>query len=82
MLLQVAFTRWRVERCFQDDKREVGLDHYEGRRYIGLKRHLILSAVSLLFLSQLNQQLRGEKRGVDRVPGSHSDVRGGAVAVA
>jgi len=81
-LLQVAFTRWRVERCFQDDKGEVGLDHYEGRRYIGLKRHLILSAVSLLFLSRMNQKLRGEKSGVDRVSGSHSHVRGGPVAVA
>ena len=31
-LLLVAFSRWRVERCFQDDKGAVGLDHYEGRR--------------------------------------------------
>jgi SRSO17 transposase len=41
-LLLVAFSRWRVERCFQDDKSEIGLDQYEGRRYLGLKRHLIL----------------------------------------
>jgi SRSO17 transposase len=45
-LLLVAFSRWRVERCFEDQKGEVGMDHYEGRRYVGLKRHLILSAVS------------------------------------
>jgi SRSO17 transposase len=45
-LLLVAFSRWRVERCFEDQKGEVGLDHYEGRRYQGLKRHLILSVVS------------------------------------
>ena len=74
-LLLVAFSRWRVERCFQDDKGEVGLDHYEGRRYTGLKRHLILSAVSLLFLSRVNQQLRKKKRGMDSLPGSHSDLR-------
>jgi len=82
ILLLVAFSRWRVERCFQDDKGEVGLDHYEGRRYIGLKRHLILSAVSLLFLSRVNQQLRGEKPGLDRLPGSHSDVRPRTIALA
>jgi SRSO17 transposase len=67
-LLLVAFSRWRVERCFQDDKGEVGLDHYEGRRYVGLKRHLILSAVSLLFLTRVNQQsaAAGEKTGNGR----------------
>jgi len=31
-LLRVAFSRWRIERCFEDQKGEVGLDHYEGRR--------------------------------------------------
>lgn len=81
-LLLVAFSRWRVERCFQDDKGEVGLDHYEGRRYTGLKRHLILSSVSLLFLSRVNQRLAGEKSGVDCVPGAHGGMRSGEVLVA
>ncbi len=81
-LLLVAFSRWRVERCFQDDKGEVGLDHYEGRRYTGLKRHLILSAVSLLFLSRVNQGLRKKKCGMDCVPGSHGDLCRGAKLVA
>ena len=36
-LLRVAFSRWRVERRFEDHKGEVGLDHWEGRRWIGLK---------------------------------------------
>ena len=51
-LLLVAYSRWRIERCFEDQKGEVGLDHYEGRRYVGLKRHLILTALSYLFLSR------------------------------
>ena len=70
-LLLVAFSRWRVERCFEDQKGEVGLDHYEGRRYQGLKRHLILSAVSYLFLSRMRQEFGGEKSGADGVPGAH-----------
>jgi SRSO17 transposase len=70
-ILLVAFSRWRVERCFEDDKSEVGLDHYEGRRYPGLKRHLILSAISYLFLTRTNQRLRGEKIRVDRLPNPH-----------
>jgi SRSO17 transposase len=70
-ILLAAFSRWRVERCFEDDKSEVGLDHYEGRRYPGLKRHLILSAISYLFLTRTNQRLRGKKVRVDRLPSPH-----------
>ncbi len=69
-LLLVAFSRWRIERCFEDQKGEVGLDHYEGRRYPGLKRHLILSAVSFLFLAKVLAKARGEKSGVDGLPNS------------
>jgi hypothetical protein len=72
-LLLGGFSRWRVERCFEDQKGEIGLDHYEGRRYPGLKRHLILSAVSYLFLTQMRQDFGGEKSGVDGVPGAHGD---------
>jgi SRSO17 transposase len=81
-LLLVAFSRWRVERCFEDQKGEVGLDHYEGRRYRGLKRHLIITMLSYLFLSRVLKELRGEKPGVDGLPDSHGDDRGGAELVA
>lgn len=61
VMLLVAFSRWRVERCFEDQKSELGLDQYEGRRYRGLKRHLILSCVSYLFLSRVRQEFGGGK---------------------
>lgn len=61
-LLLVAFSRWRVERCFQDQKQEVGLDQWEGRSWLGLKRHLILTSVSYLFLAKTCDRLRGKKR--------------------
>jgi SRSO17 transposase len=77
-LLLVAFSRWRVERCFEDTKSEIGLDQYEGRRYLGLKRHLIVSAVSYLFLARVRQEW-GEKPGVNRVPTPHR--HGGVSAV-
>jgi SRSO17 transposase len=74
-LLRVAFGRWRVERCFEDSKGEIGLDHWEGRRWLGLKRHLILSSVSYLFLSKACQRLRGGKSGMDGLPGECSNRR-------
>jgi SRSO17 transposase len=70
-LLLVAFSRWRVERCFEDQKGEVGLDHYEGRRYLGLKRHLTLSAVSYLFLARTRQDFGGENPRADGMPSTH-----------
>lgn len=77
VLLSVAFSRWHIERCFQDDKGEIGLDHFEVRNYLSLKRHMILSALSFLFLAETNLALRGEKPRVDDVPGQARD-RGAA----
>ena len=58
---------------FRGPEVEIGLDQYEGRRYQGLKRHLILSCVSYLFLSRMRQEFGGEKSGADGVPGAHGD---------
>jgi SRSO17 transposase len=81
-LLLVAFSRWRVERCFEDQKQEVGLDQWEGRRWLGLKRHLILTSVSYLFLARVRKRLRGEKSGSDGVPGACRSGGPGAKLVA
>ena len=67
-ILRVAFTRWRVEKCFEEAKGEIGLGHFEVRKWKALLRHLILSAVSLLFLNEQVRQMRGEKPLVDSLP--------------
>ena len=59
-LLWVALTRHRVERCFQDQKSELGMDHFEGRTYKGLMRHLYLTQVSYLFAMRAVEARRGE----------------------
>ncbi|MCL6502429.1 MAG: hypothetical protein K6T86_07060 [Pirellulales bacterium] len=79
-LLRVGFSRWRIERCFEDDKSELGL--WEGRRWLGLKRHLILTTVSYLFLAETDKRLRKTKSGVDRVPGAGRDRRARSWAAA
>lgn len=81
-LLLVAFSRWRVERCFEDQKGEVGLDHYEGRRWLGLQRHLAITAVSYLFLARAHDRLRGEKPRAHPLPGAYRDGRCSEVLVA
>jgi SRSO17 transposase len=74
-LLAVAFTRWHVERNFEDLKMEIGLDHFEVRKYLSLQRHLALSMVSLLFLTRAARSLGG-KKGEDPL-----DARTGADAL-
>ena len=81
-LLLVAFSRWRIERCFEDQKGEVGLDHYEGRRWLGLQRHLAITAVSYLFLARAHEHFRGEKSGTHIMPGAYGHCGGSEVLVA
>lgn len=79
-LLQVAFTRWTIERAFEDSKTELGMDHFEVRKFISIQRHLILSCVSHTFLSEFCLRHRGEKTGPHVVPGTNGDrVAGSAV---
>ncbi len=59
-LLHVAFSRWHIERIFREAKNEAGLDHYEGRCYVGLHRHLVLTSLSVLFLAEQKQRLAAE----------------------
>lgn len=68
-ILHVAFSRWRIERIFEDAKGEIGMDHFEVRNYLPLTRHMILSMVSLLFLMMETKRLRGKKYLVESMPG-------------
>jgi SRSO17 transposase len=38
--LDLVMSRWRTERVYEDLKGELGLDHYEGRRYPGWQHHV------------------------------------------
>ena len=64
-LMKVAFTRAGVEHLFRLAKSEVGFDHYEGRNYRGLMRHMTLCQLVLLFAAEQTGRLRGEKPGGD-----------------
>jgi hypothetical protein len=70
-LLLVAFSRWKIERMFEDGKGELGMDHFEVRKFQSIRRHLILSCVSYLFLAEFHRANRGEKPGPDDLPDSH-----------
>jgi SRSO17 transposase len=77
-LLLVAFSRWRIERLFEDSKTELGMDHFEVRHFGSVTRHLILTAISHLFLAEFRERHRGEKRVADDRPTADGDADAGA----
>ena len=72
-MLYAGLTRYPVEQMFREEQSQLGLDHYEGRTYGGLMRHLRLTCVSYLFLMQAMLARRGEKSRVDSAPGASGD---------
>ena len=59
-LVRVSGARWPIERCFQEDKSELGLDHYEHRSWTAWHRHMRLVFLAQLFLVRL--QIKFKKK--------------------
>jgi SRSO17 transposase len=49
-LVRVAGARWAIEEGFEQAKGEVGLDHYEVRKWPGWYRHITLALLAHAFL--------------------------------
>jgi SRSO17 transposase len=47
---ELALRRWNIEQCFEECKTDLGMDHYEGRSWVGWRRHLLIVFVVHLFL--------------------------------
>jgi len=61
-LVYVADSRWPIERCFQEEKEELGFDHFEVRSWRSIHRHMYLTQVSHLYLNRARQQLLASER--------------------
>jgi SRSO17 transposase len=60
-LLEIAFSRWHVEKWFERAKQEAGLGSFEVRTYTSLIRHWLICRMVMLFLARETRRLRGEK---------------------
>ena len=49
-LVKIARARWRVELDYRELKEELGLDHYEGRHWLGWHHHVTLVSMAFAFL--------------------------------
>jgi SRSO17 transposase len=55
--------RWAVEQCFGETKTELGMDHYEVRKYPGWNHHMLTCMLAHFFLWHLRIRL-GKKSSV------------------
>ena len=58
-LVRLAKIRWRVEQNYQQQKEELGLDHYEGRGFMGWHHHVTMNMIAYGFL--VVEMLRNKK---------------------
>jgi SRSO17 transposase len=49
-LVSVTMQRWRTERAYEDLKGELGLDHFEGRKFLGWHHHVTVVLCCYAFL--------------------------------
>ncbi len=66
-LLEITCLRWRVERDYHDMKQEVGLEHYEGRTWVGFHHHLTICMAAHAFLASQRKLFPPEASGVTGV---------------
>jgi SRSO17 transposase len=55
--------RWPIEQCFEEAKSELGMDHYEVRKYRGWNHHILTCMLAHFFLWHLKIRL-GKKSTV------------------
>jgi len=62
MLAATIKARWVCEQAHQQLKEELGLDHFEGRSWIGLHRHALMTMIAYAFLQSRRLKAAGRKK--------------------
>jgi SRSO17 transposase len=72
--------RWAVEQCFEEGKTELGMDHYEVRKYPGWHHHMLTTMLAHFFLWHLKLHLGKKSAGPYGV--AAADIIGGCLTPA
>ncbi len=59
-LVRTAKGRWWVEQSYREMKQEMGLDHFEGRSWVGWHHHMVLVMLAYAFVVAYRRQKRGD----------------------
>jgi len=72
-LIRTVMQRWRTERVYEDLKGELGLDHFEGRRFPGWHHHISVALCCYAFIvAERSRHFSPSARGTSR---DHSERR-------
>ena len=56
-LVWLSGLRWAIEQCFEENKTELGMDHYEVRKFPGWHHHMLTCMLAHFFLWHLKIRL-------------------------
>lgn len=56
-LIWLSGLRWAIEQCFEEAKTELGMDHYEVRKFTGWQHHMLTCMLAHFFLWHLKIRL-------------------------
>ena len=62
-LIWLSGMRWAIEQCFEEAKTELGMDHYEVRKFMGWHHHMLTCMLAHFFLWHLKIRM-GKKSTV------------------
>ena len=57
-LVRLAHHRWAIEQQYMELKDELGLDHFEGRSFVGWHRHVVQTALAYTWLQDARRRAR------------------------
>ena len=72
--------RWAVEQCFEEGKTELGMAHYEVRKYPGWHHHMLTTMLAHFFLWHLKLHVGKKSAGPHRI--AVADALGGRLTPA
>jgi SRSO17 transposase len=55
-VVRLAHHRWAIEQQYMELKDELGLDHFEGRSFVGWHRHVVLTALAYSWLQDARRR--------------------------
>lgn len=67
-VIRVCTTRWQIEECFAEAKGEVGMDHYEVRKWNAWHRHATLCLLAHAYLVVMRRAACREETGKKGAP--------------
>jgi SRSO17 transposase len=75
LFVWLSGVRWAIEQGFEETKTELGMAHYEGRKYPGWYHHMLTCMLAHFFLWHLKMRLGKKSPSADGVATAHL-VRG------